>query len=507
MSEAVEGTGTGPTAPGADPVAPEAAALLRIVERFSGVRAWVIGDLMLDEYVLGAVDRISPEAPVPVVRVRDTEYRLGGAANVARQAAALGASVSLAGAVGKDTAGDRLLELCHEAGLDTSAVVQLADRATTRKLRVLGHSQQLLRLDWEDASPCAPAAMRRALAQLEKAPRPEAIILSDYAKGVLTPETIATVLPLRGAAPVVVDPKHRDFARYRGATAVTPNLRELEIAAGEALDPDDAASIASAARRLARAAGLEALVVTLGERGMLVVPAEGSAIPVAADKREVYDVTGAGDTAIAVLAVALAAGASLAVAAQLANTAAGVAVGQVGAVAVEPGHIRDALSSRPDGKVLPRAALASRAASWRMAGKRIVFTNGCFDLLHSGHLSLLESASRLGDVLVLAINSDASVRRLKGPERPLVAQAERAALLAALSFVDAVTIFDEDTPLEAIEAVRPHVLVKGADYRPDQIVGRELVESYGGRVAVVPLVPDKSTSALVERIRGKERAR
>lgn len=480
-------------------------ALVEILERLPGLHVWVIGDLMLDEYVSGAVDRISPEAPVPVVRVRETELRLGGAANVARQVAALGARVSLAGAVGDDEAGERLLELCASAGIDTRGAAQLCDRATTRKLRVLGHSQQLLRLDWEDTSPCAPGAIEHAIGQLATGPSPDAIILSDYAKGVLTPHTIAAVLALRGGAPAVVDPKHRDFSRYRGATAVTPNLRELESAAGEVLDPQDTDAIESAARRVARTAGLEALVVTLGARGMLVVPAAGPCFAVPAEKREVYDVTGAGDTAIAVLAAALGAGASLSAAVQIANSAAGVAVGQVGAVAVEPGRIRDALAARPDGKVLRRDELAARAASWRMSGKKIVFTNGCFDLLHSGHLTLLEHAARLGDVLVLAINSDASVRRLKGPERPLVPQAERAALLAALSFVDAVAIFDEDTPLETLEAVRPHVLVKGADYRPEQIVGRELVEGYGGRVAVVPLVPEKSTSALVERIRAQAR--
>lgn len=478
-----------------------AEALLAIVDRFAGARAWVLGDLMLDEYVAGAVERISPEAPVPVVRVRDTEYRLGGAANVARQVAALGARVSLAGVVGADAAGEQLLALCNAAGIETRAVVKLADRATTRKLRVMGHSQQLLRLDWEDVSGCAPAASVRMISKLTEEPRPDAIILSDYAKGVLTPETIAAVLPLRGAAPVVVDPKHRDFTRYRGATTITPNLRELEAAAGGPLSPDDAQSIASAARRLVREAALEAMVVTLGDRGMLVVTADGAPVSVPAAKREVYDVTGAGDTAIAVLAVALGAGAPLAAAARIANAAAGIAVGQVGAVAVETSRIRDALSDRPDGKLLNRDAVAARAASWRMTGKRIVFTNGCFDLLHSGHLTLLESAARLGDVLVLAINSDESVRRLKGPERPLVPQGERAALLAALSFVDAVTIFDEDTPLETLQAVRPHVLVKGGDYRPEQIVGRELIEGYGGRVAVVPLVPEKSTTALVERIR------
>ncbi len=486
---------------------PLAATLLPVLERCSGVRVWVVGDLMLDEYVAGAVERISPEAPVPVVKVRDTEYRLGGAANVARQAAILGARVSLAGAVGADPAGEQLLAMCHAAGIDTRAVIQLPDRATTRKLRVLGPSQQLLRLDWEDVTPCAAPSTVRMISRLVEEPRPDVVILSDYAKGVLTPEAIAAVLQLRGSEPIIVDPKSRDFTRYRGATLITPNLRELEAAAHRTLDADDTESIASAARLLAQQASLQAMIVTLGDRGMLLVPADGPHVAVPAAKHEVYDVTGAGDTAIAVLAVSLAAQAPLLSAVHIANAAAGVSVGQVGAVAVDLASIRNALSTRPDGKVLERDALAARAVSWRMAGKRIVFTNGCFDLLHSGHLALLESASKHGDVLVLAINSDDSVRRLKGPERPLVPQAERAALLAALSFVDAVTVFDEDTPLETLKAVRPHVLVKGADYRPDQVVGREFVESNGGRVALVPLVPDKSTSALVERIRGTGRTR
>jgi D-beta-D-heptose 7-phosphate kinase / D-beta-D-heptose 1-phosphate adenosyltransferase len=485
----------------------EFAKLFPILERYAGVRLWVVGDLMLDEYVAGAVDRISPEAPVPVVKVRETEYRLGGAANVARQAAALGARVSLAGTVGADAAGEQLLKLCHAAGIDTRAVIQLPERSTTRKLRVLGHHQQLLRLDWEDVAPCSAPSTVRMMSKLVEESGPDAVILSDYAKGVLTPEAIAAVVQLRGREPVIVDPKSRDFTQYRGATLITPNLRELEAASGRTLHPDDTESIAAAARRLAQDAGLQAMIVTLGDRGMLLVPVGEPEVAVPAAKHEVYDVTGAGDTAIAVLALSLAAQAPLLSAAQIANAAAGVSVGQVGAVAVDLQSIRNALAARPDAKVLERAALAARAASWRMAGRRIVFTNGCFDLLHSGHLALLESAAKLGDVLVLAINSDESVRRLKGPERPLVPQSERAALLAALSFVDAVTVFDEDTPLATLEAVRPHVLVKGADYRPEQIVGRELVEASGGRVALVPLVPDKSTSALVERIRATRRTK
>ena len=477
-------------------------ALLALPDRFADLNIWVVGDLMIDEYVTGPVERISPEAPVPVARAQGSERRLGGAANVARQIAILGARVSVAGVCGEDAAGQQLLELCAAAGIDTRGVLELPGRNTTRKLRVVSHSQQLLRLDWEDVRPCAAEVGARLLAQLQVGAPPDAIILSDYAKGVLTPETIAAVLRARGSIPLVVDPKHRDFARYRGATTVTPNLHELEAAAGRRLDAEDTRGIAAAARTLLASAGLESMVVTLGSRGMLVVPASGPEVAVPAHRHEVYDVTGAGDTAIAVLTLALAARAPLAQAAQLANAAAGVSVCQVGAVAVSAASIRDALAARPDGKLLSRHELEARAATWRTDGKRIVFTNGCFDLLHAGHLALLSHAAQLGDVLVLAINSDASVRRLKGPERPLVPQSERAALLAALTFVDAVTIFDEDTPLAALEAVKPHVLVKGGDYQASEVVGRELVEAAGGRVVIVPLTPDKSTSSLVARIRG-----
>jgi D-beta-D-heptose 7-phosphate kinase / D-beta-D-heptose 1-phosphate adenosyltransferase len=477
----------------------DVSALLETLDRFAGLR---VGDLMLDEYVLGAVERISPEAPVPVVRVSDTEHRLGGAANVARQVAALGGHVSLAGILGDDEAGAQLLRLCERSGIDTRAVLRLPERRTTRKLRVLGHSQQLLRLDWEDVQGCAPQTSVRLVSKLAEGPRPDAIILSDYAKGTLSAEVIAGVVRMHSTVPVVVDPKSSDFTRYRGATTITPNLRELELAAGQSLSVDDTAAIAAACRPLIAATRLRSLVVTLGNRGMLVVPADGAPTEIPSIRREVYDVTGAGDTAIAVLALALAAQASLLESAQIANAAAGISVGHVGAVAVDGAAIRDALAARPDSKLLSREELGARAASWRMAGKRIVATNGCFDLLHAGHLSLLGHAAKLGDVLVLAINSDASVRRLKGPERPLVPQAERAALLAALTFVDAVTIFDEDTPLEVLQTIKPHVLVKGGDYKPSEVVGRELVEASGGRVEIVPLMPEKSTSSLVERIRG-----
>jgi len=476
--------------------------LAATVGRFAGRSVWVVGDLMVDEYLRGRVERISPEAPVPVVAVSDRERRPGGAANVAKQLARLGAAVRLAGVIGDDDAGRALLSQCAEEGIDVGPVVTAPGRCTTQKLRVLGHGQQMVRLDWEE--PKAPPGLAAALLErLGKLPPPDVVIVSDYAKGVVSTELIGPLVArMRGAgARVLVDPKNADFRVYRGATAVTPNLKELEVATRRKLDPRAPGEIAEAARRLVQDAELDAIVVTMGEHGMLVVPREGGEIPVPAMRRQVFDVTGAGDTAIAVLAAALAAGASLADAATIANAAAGLTVSEIGAVAVERDEIVAALG--PSGKrpVLDRATLATRAEAWRRAGQRVVFTNGCFDLLHAGHIDLLHRAAALGDVLVVAINGDASVRRLKGPERPLVPQEERAAMLAALDCVDAVTVFDEDTPDEVIRAVRPDVLVKGQDYRLGTVVGREFVESYGGKVELLPLVPDRSTSSLVERIR------
>lgn len=477
--------------------------LTEILDRCSGREVWVLGDLMLDQYVQGPVERISPEAPVPVVRVRDVEYRLGGAANVARQVAVLGARAVLGGIVGDDDSGRRLLSDCASAGIDRRAVLTESGRRTTRKLRVLGHGQQLMRLDWDDPQACPDAAAERLLRQLQSGANPDVIILSDYGKGVLTGTLLAAVIGVAAAVgcPVLADPKRRDLAAYRGVTHLKPNLRELALAAGTDLDPDDTAGIVAAARPHIEAAQLESMIVTLGDRGLLLVRADGSYRHVPAVRHAVSDVTGAGDTVLAVLGTTLAAGADLEQAAEIANAAAGLAVGEVGAVAVEPAHIRNALSDLPGGKILSRDALAARAAGWRVSGKRVVFTNGCFDLLHAGHLALLHEAARQGDVLVLAINSDESVRRLKGPERPIVPAADRAALLSALACVDAVTIYDEDTPLETLRAVRPHVLVKGQDYRLESVVGREFVESAGGRVVLVPLMAEKSTSALVEQIR------
>jgi D-beta-D-heptose 7-phosphate kinase/D-beta-D-heptose 1-phosphate adenosyltransferase len=422
---------------------------------------------------------------------------------VARQIAALGAKVSLVGAVGDDAAGHAMLRLCQESGIGTQGILTAAVRQTTRKLRVLSQSQQLLRIDWEDREPCSEANSEALLASVRDSSARDALILSDYAKGVLTAPFILRLMREGGAGTrtIVVDPKHRDWSRYRGAKTVTPNLRELSDAAGQPLEPGDLPGIAGAARTQLRQGGFESLVVTLGPRGMLIVGADGSELSIPALQRAVYDVTGAGDTVTAVLTLCLATGASTADAARIANIAAGIAVGEIGAVAVTASRIAAELSGAASSKLLSRAALQARVKQWRASGQRIVFTNGCFDLLHPGHLSLLNFAKSMGDVLVLAINSDAAVRRLKGPGRPVVSEHDRAAMLGALACVDAVTIFDEDTPLECIRCVKPEVLVKGQDYRIDEVVGRDIVEAAGGRVVLAPLLPDYSTTSLLARTR------
>ena len=484
------------------------AKLIELVRRCAGRELWVVGDLMLDEYVQGAVERISPEAPVPVVRVGGTDARLGGAANVARQAAVLGARVVLGGLVGDDATGELLIEDCQRAGIDTRGVVRDRKRRTTRKLRVLGHGQQLVRLDWEDVAPCSAELAAEIRERMGDSAWPQALILSDYAKGVLTDECLSQFIgPARErGCPVLVDPKRRDLSAYRGASILTPNLGELCQAVGRRLDPADLQTIAEAARPLVQSASLQGILVTLSEHGMMFVRADGTYHHIAAERRAVSDVTGAGDTAVAVLGSALAAGATVEQAMAIANTAAGLAVAEVGAVAIEPSRICSALGDQTAGKVLSREQLAARAAEWHRRGKRIVFTNGCFDLLHAGHVFLLQQAAKLGDILVLAINSDASVRRLKGRGRPIVPASDRATLLAALSCVDVVTVFDEDTPLDLLRLLRPHVLAKGQDYALPEVVGRELVEANGGRVELVPLLDERSTTALFERIRASSAA-
>jgi D-beta-D-heptose 7-phosphate kinase/D-beta-D-heptose 1-phosphate adenosyltransferase len=480
-------------------------AVLEEVRRgFDGRRVVVVGDLMLDRYLWGRVERISPEAPVPVVRLERETETAGGAANVARNLAALGLTVSLAGITGDD--GDRaaLLRDLTANRIETGAVLAAANRVTTVKTRVVGNHQQMLRIDAERALPlAAPDAERLLAAVAPLLPGAGALVLSDYAKGVLTePLCQGLIRAAREAdVPVLVDPKGRDFARYVGATLITPNRSELALAAG--VPATDLDALLAAAAALRADLGLRWLVLTLSEQGMALVGPNGTRqIPAVA--REVFDVSGAGDTVIAAIAAGLSARLDPVDTAHLANLAAGVVVGKVGTATVSAAELLAAVTGE---SALEQAAKVGdpnrtleRVRAWQGAGERVVFTNGCFDLLHVGHVTYLERARRYGHRLVVGLNTDRSVRALKGPSRPLIREDDRARVLAALASVDAVVLFDADTPLALIEQLRPDVLAKGADYKEQEVVGAAQVKSWGGQVVLVPLVEDRSTTGIIRRM-------
>ncbi len=477
-----------------------------LASTFPTLRAVVIGDLMLDRYVVGDVARVSPEAPVPVVRLESERAAAGGAANVAANLAALGLTVAVAGWTGADPEGVTLRQVLTDAGVDADAVEVRAGGTTTTKTRVVATHQQLVRIDHEERAPMGDRVDfdARVLALLDD--DWDVAVLSDYGKGVLD-ATLCTRFIARAherEVPVLVDPKGLDFSKYATAAAVTPNASEL--AALSHVDAADVSSLTGAAAELRETLSLDALVVTLGGRGMAVVgPTEVTHVPAVA--REVFDVSGAGDTAVAALAAGRAADLAWADAAVLANVAAGVAVAHVGAVAVSADELATALVREDPSlgtlalKVLDLDAARLAVERWRAAGDVIGFTNGCFDLLHAGHVSYLDWASHSCDRLVVGLNTDASVHALKGSGRPVVGEQERATVLAGLAAVDAVVGFDDPTPIRLIEALRPDVLVKGGDYQEDDIVGAAEVKARGGRVLVAPLVESTSTSALVSQIR------
>jgi len=477
-----------------------------IEHNWASRRILVVGDVMLDKYVFGDVARISPEAPVPVVRATHRTEHPGGAANVAMNIARLGALAQVIGFTGGDDS-ERLLAAGLEADAIKISFVSCDEFPTITKQRIFGGRQQIVRVDTErlDARPAGDYE-RLIAAVLEDLPSAHAVVLSDYAKGVLTPKVCAQIIEAaRGLGiPVLVDPKSIDFTHYRGATAICPNLGELAAATGESTR--DLLRVLDAGRALIVPLDVDFIVATLSDKGIaLLQPAGHSIAPAVA--RQVFDVSGAGDTVIATLALSLASGLDRMTAVELANLAAGIVVAKVGTVPVEKHELLAALAPdlalHAEEKVLTREELLTRVALWRAGGQRIVFTNGCFDLLHVGHIALLEQAHRFGDRLIVAINSDASVSALKGPNRPIVGQRERARVLAALAAVDAVVVFNDATPLDLIVASRPNVLVKGGDYVVATVVGAAEVESWGGQVKIVPIVEGYSTTQLIHRGAGK----
>ena len=473
-----------------------------MLEGLDRARVAVVGDLMLDVYLEGEVERISPEAPVPVVRLLSERAVAGGAANVAANVAHLGGRVDLVGVAGADEAFATLSGLLvRHGGVALDRIVTDPTAVTTRKTRVLGHKQQIARIDQERRGPL-PADIDAALAERAAAAACAAdiAIVSDYGKGAVSDRVLAAVMAAAaaGGVRVVVDPKRRDLAAYRGAAIITPNRAELTLATGQSCETDDDARHAAAIA--SEQSGADVLL-TRSEKGMSYFPVRGEPIHLPTVAREVFDVSGAGDTVVGVLALCLAAGLPIAEAMRAANHAAGIVVGKVGTALVSRDELMADLAAEDgsdvdDGRLLDRDALLALRAFWRGKGLSVGFSNGCFDLVHPGHIALIRQAAAGCDRLVMGLNTDASVRRLKGPGRPIQSEAARAQVMGAIKGVAAVALFDEDTPLELITALQPDLLVKGSDYTEASVVGADIVKTAGGRVMLADLVPGQSTSRL-----------
>ena len=475
-----------------------------LLEGFHAARILVLGDVMLDRFVYGSVERISPEAPIPVVNVDRIMDMPGGAANVARNIAALGARAILLGVVGDDLAAlDLTTQLAASPTIEPHLIAD-ASRPTSVKTRYVADGQQVMRADRESRTPLAPAVERRVLDDYIAALRDaDAVVLSDYAKGVLSDSMARAAIDAARSAgkTVIVDPKAKNLVRYRGASILTPNRLELQQAYGGECVTDD--EIAAAAMSMMGQDVCDVMVVTRGKDGMSIICRDRAAVHLPTSARQVFDVSGAGDTVVATLSLGLAAGGEVVQACTLANMAAGLVVGKRGTATVTSGEVVAALAPL-GGRADPQKIFAVEnalqlARSWRDQGLKIAFTNGCFDLLHPGHISLLEQARRSADRLIVGLNADLSIRRLKGPDRPVQGEVARATVLAAVKSVDAVVIFAEDTPLRLIEVLEPDVLVKGADYTVETVVGAEWVLARGGRVLLADLLPGHSTTATVKR--------
>lgn len=483
--------------------------LKEILLRSKQIKVLVVGDLMLDRYIWGTVDRISPEAPIQILEFASENMAPGGAANVANNLKALQCQVHLCGVVGDDENGRQLFHILKEKGIDSEGVMVDPSRPTTHKVRAIAHNQQILRIDREVHRAVSHEVLTKVTSYLmQMIPEVDGIICSDYKKGLMVDELLRTVIDSghRHELRLALDPKGSDYSRYRGVDVLTPNLQEIEIASKIPIIGEEELD-----RAVECAFGLtesRAILVTRGKEGMTLYENGGSKTHIPADVREVYDVTGAGDTVISVFGLGLFCNADLVDAAWLANKAAGIAVGKLGTAAVsweELARYVDEASLGFKEKIVNLDECKQALSQARSYGRRIVFTNGCFDLLHIGHIQFLQAAKRLGDVLVVGVNDDHSVRAVKGPRRPLTSEMERARILAALECVDYVILFSEHTPERLIGELRPDLLVKGRDYGLEEVAGRKIVEGYGGRVELIPLFPGSSTSGIVQTIIEKYR--
>lgn len=479
--------------------------LAAIVRTFPAARVLVIGDVILDRYITGSVHRLSPEAPIPVLRPNDNRCTLGGAANVALNVATLGGQATLIGVIGNDAAGDEIERLLRATPGIKSALVRIANRPTTSKTRFMTGSHQLLRLDEETTAPLDHAGLLAVTNAVQEClDATGVVVLSDYAKGVLCDDVLEAILARAAEAGrlVIADPKRPDFAAYRGAAILTPNEHEVRVATRIEAEHDIEAD--RAGRVALEATAGQAVIVTRSAKGLTLVCRDQDALHLPTRALEVADVSGAGDTLVAALAVALGAGAALLEAAMLANATAGISVGKQGTATVSRQELLDALHLddlvATDRKVTGLEEAVEKVAEWHRRGLKVGFANGCFDLIHPGHVRLLSEARLACDRLIVALNTDASVKRLKGPSRPLQNEMARATVMASMAPVDLVTLFDEDTPLEMIQALRPDILVKGSDYTVDQVVGADLVRAWGGKVVLVTLREGHSTTGTIRRM-------
>jgi D-beta-D-heptose 7-phosphate kinase / D-beta-D-heptose 1-phosphate adenosyltransferase len=479
--------------------------IFALLENLHHARVLCIGDVILDHFHYGSVDRVSPEAPIPVLKLERKVTMLGGAGNVVRNLAGLGAQVNFISVIGKDPEGSEIKRLIREEGLVDMLLVDNGARQTSVKTRYLADGQQVLRTDHETIFTLSHNIEEKLIAKAVKAMKScDAVILSDYAKGALTDKTIVELIKAAkvGSKVVIVDPKGGDYGRYRGADIITPNLRELFEATGMPTDSDEEVTLA--AQSLIEMYSFGAVLATRSMDGMTLLKKDGGLSHLRAESIDVFDVSGAGDTVVATLAAAISAGADIEDAARLANVAAGIVVGKVGTAVVftkdfltELLH-QDQISS--EAKILGLEPALDRLDKWRRNGNSVGFTNGCFDLLHPGHISLLNQAQDATDKLVVGLNSDASVKLLKGDERPVQSELARAIILASLSAVDMVIIFSEKTPIKLIEELRPDVLIKGADYTLRNVVGSDIVKSYGGRVLLAEIMPGHSTTGTIAKL-------
>lgn len=488
---------------------PDGEIALTELPAFEPVRVLCIGDIMLDRFIFGEVKRISPESPVPIIQMKRTSNVPGGAANVARNVAALGGRCSIIGVVGDDPTGRELAGLIESGVAIVPVLVVDGSRPTIEKIRFVAQGHHLLRADREDAAAIASVAEDAILAHVEALIADhDVVVLSDYAKGVLTDRVISgTIASARAAGvPVVVDPKSRTLVRYAGATVLTPNAKEVFEATG--IEVKDDTSAAAAARDAMIAANVDAMLVTRSEAGMTLVQSDGAITHLGASAREVFDVVGAGDTVVATIALCLGAGMPLPGATGVANVAAGIVVGKQGTATVSRSELGDELVrlsriglSSSELKLVSGERAVMMRRQWEHDGLTVGFTNGCFDILHVGHVRILEFARGQCDRLIVGINSDASVTRLKGPSRPINNEDDRAQVIGAFGFVDAAVVFDEDTPYDLIAVLDPDVLVKGSDYTVEQVVGHDIIARRGGKVVLFDLVPGRSTSNIIAKSR------